>query len=366
MSDGLNLADPESHERVVRSLLLSRRLIGASLYVVVCLVAGCDIGTTKSTDGAASRSIVRADQNSRGNSARKGASEFIVHSVESPYQSENVTIRVLLPESLDESGEYPIVLVLPVEKHRETRYGDGLSEVRSHDLHNEYGVIFVAPSFSEIPWYADHPTNLGIRQERHLLAVVVPFLDRTYPTLAGAKGRFLLGFSKSGWGAYSLMLRHPDVFGRAVAWDAPLMAASPSKWGMQTVFGDQANFEKYEISSLLEHRAELLQRETRLILAGSGNFKDHHDRIHRLMQQLKVKHVFREGPARDHTWHSGWVSDAVALLLNELECESDDRVGRMKSESSAFHGEQGRGDLHPQTQFGYRERISSSGLNRAS
>ena len=59
----------------------------------------------------------------------------------------------------------PVVYVLPVEARNESRYGDGLLEVRRHDLHNKFQAIFVAPTFSHLPWYADHPTDPEIRQE---------------------------------------------------------------------------------------------------------------------------------------------------------------------------------------------------------
>jgi hypothetical protein len=28
-----------------------------------------------------------------------------------------------------------------------------------------------------------------------------------------------------------------------------------------------------------------------------------------------VSHEYRDGPARKHDWHSGWVAEAVGLLL---------------------------------------------------
>ena len=137
---------------------------------------------------------------------------------------------------------YPVIYVLPVEAGTENRYGDGLLEAKKLDLHNKHGVIFVAPTFSHLPWYADHPTDKTIRQESHFIKVVVPFVEKTYPLLANADGRLLLGFSKSGWGAWSLLLRHPDLFGRAAAWDAPMMMDRIGKYGNAPIFGDQSNF----------------------------------------------------------------------------------------------------------------------------
>ncbi|MHC4402860.1 MAG: alpha/beta hydrolase-fold protein [Planctomycetota bacterium] len=189
--------------------------------------------------------------------------------------------------------------------------------MRTHDLHNEHRLICVFPTFSHLPWYADHPTERTIRQESYLLDVVLPFVEREYPVLAEPKGRLLVGFSKSGWGAFSLLLRNPQVFGKAAAWDAPLGEEHPTRFGTGPIFGSQENFDRYRILMLLEQRAEVLRKDRRLVLSGFGNFREHHVRAHRRMLQLKIPHVYRDGPRRKHDWHSGWLPEAVELLLGD-------------------------------------------------
>jgi enterochelin esterase-like enzyme len=175
--------------------------------------------------------------------------------------------------------------------------------------------IFVAPTFSHLPWYADHPTKAEVRQEAYFLKVVVPFIEKTYPVEAEAGGRLLLGISKSGWWAFSLLLRHPDMFARAVAWDAPLTMDRPGRYGSGEIFGTPENFEKYQITKLLQARAATLQKEKRLILLGYASFRHQHEQAHALMDKLKVAHEYRDGPARKHDWHSGWVTEAAGILL---------------------------------------------------
>ncbi|HUE70835.1 MAG TPA: alpha/beta hydrolase-fold protein [Pirellulaceae bacterium] len=238
-----------------------------------------------------------------------------VHLIQSPYQRGRTKIHVLLPKTVDESKRYAVIYVLPVEAREEARYGDGLAEVLKHGLHNKYQAIFVAPTFSDLPWYADHPTKQEVRQETYFLQVVVPLVEKLYPAEASVEGRRLLGFSKSGWGAWSLLLRHPSVFGRAAAWDAPLMLDAPGKYGSGEIFGTQANFEKYRIAKLLGDSR--LDDERRLILIGQGNFQREHEQVHELMKNLKVPHTYRDGQVRKHDWHSGWVTEAVELLLAE-------------------------------------------------
>lgn len=247
--------------------------------------------------------------------ASKDADGFLVHTVKSKYQSGETRIRVLVPEKMEKDARYPVVYVLPVEAKSETRFGDGLVEVKKQGLHNKHMAIFVTPTFSRLPWYADHPTKPEIRQETYFLKVVVPFIDKSYPARTEAEGRLLLGFSKSGFGAFSLLLRHPDVFGKASAWDAPLMLDAPGKYGSGEIFGTPENFARYRVSKLLETEGPKLGTERRLVLHGYGNFRAEHQQAHALLEKLKVPHEDRDGPSRKHDWHSGWVAEAAELLL---------------------------------------------------
>ncbi|WP_020471710.1 alpha/beta hydrolase-fold protein [Zavarzinella formosa] len=252
---------------------------------------------------------------SRVSEATKDEDGFLVHEVVSPHQAGKTLIKVLMPDKREPDRKYPVVYVLPVEAGTESRYGSGLKEIKKLDLHNKRQAFFVAPTFSQLPWYADHPTKPEIRQETHFLKVVVPFIDKAYPARAGKDGRLLLGFSKSGWGAYGLLLRNLEMFGKAAAWDAPMMMDKPGLYGSGDIFGTPANFAGYQISKLLESGAEQLRKEKRLVLFGYGNFREEHRKAHALMDQLKIPHDYRDGPARKHDWHSGWALEAVESLL---------------------------------------------------
>lgn len=243
------------------------------------------------------------------------AGVIAVHRLESQYQQGTTEIRVLMPKPADREKRYPAVYVLPVEPKNQSRYGDGLEEIRRLDLHNKHQAIFAAPTFSALPWYADHPDDPTIRQETYMMKQVIPLVEARYPAIAEAKGRLLLGFSKSGWGAWSLLLRNPDTFARAAAWDAPMMMQEVGKYGNGPIFGTQENFDRYRIDLLLRANAKHLGGHPRLILTGYGNFREPHQRIHGLMNEMRIPHDYRDGPHRKHDWHSGWVAEAVELLM---------------------------------------------------
>ena len=39
------------------------------------------------------------------------------------------------------------------------------------------------------------------------------------------------------------------------------------------------------------------------------------------MSELKIPHLYKDGPQRKHDWHSGWVSEAVELLMQKEKRE---------------------------------------------
>ena len=239
------------------------------------------------------------------------------HLLQSPRQAGETTVRVFLPDNPGASGPPRLLLVLPVEAGTEDRWGDPVAEVRRTDLANRYQLVVAIPTFSALPWYADHPTDKRLRQESYLLSDVLPLIDRRHGTDSGAGETMLVGFSKSGWGAWSLLLRHPEIFARAAAWDAPLMQRAPDKYGMGPIFGNQANFNRYLVSDLVRRRVKLLRGRKRLVLTGYfESFRAHHVAMHRLLTDLEVPHTYRDGPKRDHHWESGWLEDTVGLLVS--------------------------------------------------
>lgn len=237
------------------------------------------------------------------------------HAVESTLQSGPTKIRVLTPREMPVGKRFPVLYLLPVQAGEERRYGDGLVAAQRLGLADQYGVICVAPTFSQLPWYADHPTNPKLKQESYLLEVVLPAVERFYPTVEQPAGRLLVGFSKSGWGAFSLLLRHPDIFGRAGAWDSPWSMDWPTKYGSQEIFGTPENFAAYRIYSLFQLQAPLLQDTQRLVLAGHGNFRAETEAAHNKLNELGIQHTYLNGPERKHDWHSGWLAEVGAALI---------------------------------------------------
>lgn len=240
-----------------------------------------------------------------------------VHEIRGPYQPVPVAVEVLAPRALEPERAYPVLYILPVAAGTTSRWGSGIREAARADIADRFGVVCVAPAFAATPWFADHPTDPALQQESHFIKTVLPWVESHYPVEKRRSGRFLLGFSKSGYGAVMLLLRHPDLFERALAWDAPIDKTRPDQFKMIDVFGTEAHFAQYAIPSLVrEHTGALLaSKDPRLILMPNGDGGHSMAAVHRELVTLGIPHVYQATEALEHHWASGWFPEAAARLL---------------------------------------------------
>jgi len=249
---------------------------------------------------------------------------IIEHRIPSPHQAGDTTVRILLPDMMVEGKRYPTLYVLPVRAESDGRHGQGLTEIRRLNIQNRYDVICIAPGFSEMPWYNDHALDPLRWDESHFLKTVLPFVEANYPVRSDGESRFLLGFSKSGWGAISLLLRYPEFFAKAAAWDTGIrvdlgpMEPTDRVERMIGFWGSAENFERYRLSNLIKTHGADLGAEARLLYYSPAGVRAMGGaRFHQLMVEAEIPHRYVFEPARRHSWESGWIPEAVAFLLNQ-------------------------------------------------
>ncbi len=245
------------------------------------------------------------------------AAEITTHEITGPFQPAPVAVEVLAPDAIEADRRYPVLYVLPVAPGVTIRWGSGMREMARADVANKYKVICVGPSYSATPWFADHPADPALQQESHLIKTVLPWVETHYPVQQERAGRFLLGFSKSGYGAIMLLLRHPDLFERAVAWDAPIDKTRPDQFRMIDVFGTDEHFAQYAIPNLLEEHGKAFSghESPRLFLMPNRDGDHAMSGVHEQLEKLGIPHVFEPTEQIEHHWESGWVPRAVELVL---------------------------------------------------
>jgi hypothetical protein len=251
--------------------------------------------------------------------------------LESEFIGPGAEISVLLPGAYTTEPEarFRVLYVLPVEPKDGRRFGDPLAVIQALGLHDKHRLICVVPAFETWPWYGDHATDKQVRHDSHMVRAVIPFVDSRFRTLAKPDGRLLLGFSKSGLGAISLLLRHGDVFGFAASWDAPLMFTDQQFgiWETAEHFGTPDNMASQMPSTLLRRHAADFQDRPRLVITGKNLFgtfsapdfpykgPSQTEAFHALADELGVRHAYDADIAAPHVWHQKWVAPLVEMLM---------------------------------------------------
>jgi len=246
-----------------------------------------------------------------------------IHKVQTQYQNGEQEIHVLLPDDYKEGKLYHVLYLLPVEKGFKQRYGDGLGVLKEMNAHNKYDIIIVQMGFEKEPWYGDHISNPETRQASYLKEFIIPFIEKHYSTKDAPEGRLLLGFSKSGWGAFSLILTYPEFFGYAASWDAP-MFFDRFHYSMEQVYGTLEQLNAYRPDLLVSRQKKHFQKKARLVLMGemdwgrsipAFNGGSHTVEMQKLLEKEGLKYIFNNNLKVPHRWNKEWMSPTLEALI---------------------------------------------------
>ena len=246
--------------------------------------------------------------------------------IASEYQQGKQEIRVLLPDTYNTDKKYSVLYVLPPAPNIK-HYTEGFDVLKKMGAHNTYDVIVVTMSLERGGWFGDHPTDKKYRNASYIKDFVVPYIESKYSTLGTAEGRMLLGFSKTGWGAYSMILKNPEFYGYAAAWDAPITfktwtqpsSKQPSKTytykGMKSNFETQEQLDLFRPDLLIEKNKKHFQDKVRLVLLGNSLWGKETVETHLLLEEARIKHVYNNTIKCGHRWDKSWLEPALNALI---------------------------------------------------
>jgi hypothetical protein len=226
-------------------------------------------------------------------------------------------LRVLQPSNPAPGVAHNFLFVLPVEPGEGTTFGDGLQVVQSLNLQNQYNLTVIEPSFSIDPWYADNPLDANLQEDTFMSMDLQPWVKANLST-TGSEQSWLIGFSKSGIGAQTLILRHPDKFTLAASWDFPADMNVYDEYGTNSSdsYGTDANFQaNYRLTPafLAAHTAPF-KANNRIWIGGYQLFQQDMADYGALLTAQGIKHTTETPTAMAHAWDSGWVPIALAAL----------------------------------------------------
>ncbi|HEV3082754.1 MAG TPA: alpha/beta hydrolase-fold protein, partial [Gemmataceae bacterium] len=245
------------------------------------------------------------------------ANGVVDYSVVSSYLgSQPQTLRILQPTHPTPGQAPRFVYLLPVLAGLDATYGDGLQTAEQLDLEDQYNATLVAPSFPINPWYADSATDPTLQLESFMVKDLVPWVNQTQMVSGTNPAQWLVGFSKSGFGALDLILRNPNVFDAAACWDAPAQMTDVNTFSdMLANYGAQQNFANYEIPTLVAQDNAPFQTTNRIWISGDNAlYTSQMVTLDQQMTAAGIQHTFVGGATRAHTWTSGWLPLAIQGL----------------------------------------------------
>lgn len=231
-------------------------------------------------------------------------------------------IQVIKPSGWDANASYPILYMLPALANSVEQAGGNSTPAQiaiAGGYANLYGCVVIIPSFRNADeyWYGKK-TDLSADHHTFTASILTAYaIDH----LAGGTGRenhLLMGYSKSGWAAISLLLRNPTKFGYAASWDGIMdvdWATEGVPFGAAQMFTTEANFNLYDPDQILVANLASVNDKARIVLRGYFQFQTDQTYFKGLLDANSVSCTFNNTLGTEHSWDGGWPNSTVADLF---------------------------------------------------
>jgi len=206
----------------------------------------------------------------------------------------------------DPSRRYPVVYWL----HGMCGHawnGNGFVQQLDHAIRGRQAPAMIAVLVNGMAdsYYFDSPDGRW-PIESVIVKDLVPYIDRTYRTIARREARALEGFSMGGFGAAHLGFKFPDVFGLVVI-DAPAFNSLETfRQGLPEIsakmFGDSTYFYANDPVRLVTRNADRLRGRTHIRIAvgdQDGTEEAAHE-LHMVLRKLGIDHELEVVPGVAH------------------------------------------------------------------
>lgn len=188
------------------------------------------------------------------------------------------------------------LVFLPATEPSDTTYGTAPCAIG-----NESNVSLYAVKFPRLVWYNE-------KIQRDAIAQI---------TALGVGSLILVGFSKSGLGAWNIAKAIPDIVSATIIFDAPMMRKALPPWGTAPYYSDDASWLKDLPARTVHEFKSAMPRTHRLILISGMNFHDEMDQFSDELHRVGLRHSFFACPKMSHRWDSGWLEMALTKIVEQ-------------------------------------------------
>ena len=225
------------------------------------------------------------------------------------------SMAVLLPEG---KGPFPVLYLLHGLSDDHTAW---LRRTSIERYVEGMGLIVVMPD-GHRSWYVNDPRAGGHAYEDHIVKDVVGFVDRSFRTVPGRRGRAIAGLSMGGFGAVMLALRHPELFCAACSHSGALAAFHDGARHSEGLLALTSAVPpgKHDCFRLARRLKPPRRRPALRLDCGTEDFLLPGNRaFHAHLAKLGLPHVYEEYPG-DHNW-GYWdlhVQDTIRFVREHL------------------------------------------------
>lgn len=164
----------------------------------------------------------------------------------------------------------------------------------------------------------------GVAYEDHIVRDVVGFVDGTFHTIAGRRGRTIAGLSMGGYGALMLALKHAEMFSVVCAHSSAIgftHSARRSRAHWDAIADALPRDGRYDLFLLAQ---KALKARNPMALRMDCGLSDvllsENRKFHRYLEKIGFKHTYREFPGT-HSWDY-WdihIQQSIAFILSYLK-----------------------------------------------
>jgi pimeloyl-ACP methyl ester carboxylesterase len=130
----------------------------------------------------------------------------------------------------------------------------------------------------------------------------------------GLDSFLLVGFSKSGLGAWNIAREMPDQVSGTLIFDAPVASDDWRRWG-DDYYQDDVSWQRDLPLRIVRQAREPLPPTPGLVLISGASFHDQMCILAAALTAAGVRHTFIPHPEMRHHWNAGWIEEGLAVLL---------------------------------------------------
>ncbi|TDF99625.1 alpha/beta hydrolase [Paenibacillus piri] len=224
---------------------------------------------------------------------------------------------VYVPEGYDEQSEqrYPVIYLLHGMHGSESHWlQKGSAEQTLDRMMSSCQLrkcIVVMPNdggYGQGTFYMDWYDGTG-NFEQYFIYDLMPDIDKNYRTIQDMRSRAVCGLSMGGFGAFSLSLRNPGLFGAAASLSGALISGANvadnfarRDVGRMTGPVEGPHAKSYDLHRCASRRVSDMQRPALYFDCGTEDALHHMNAdYHRHLDRIGYAHTYREFPG-EHTW----------------------------------------------------------------